>query len=206
MVAAPQEHGPRHKADTGAHTRGADSDPVTGVLTAMLPSFFVVGEPRRGTTALRKALALNPNVSFSKSKEMHFLLEHRSGLPVDSVRRAHLELFHPRLSRQTQAIGDGSVSYLCNRDAVRQTRVFDDRVGFIASVRNPVEMLRSCRARMLFSLGKHPRSVFEQLLAFLGVIDVGRPTFKCWRETSGFLSPWLQQLVMNPRAWAFRLV
>jgi len=118
---------PKHKADISAYTQGANPELVTDVLAALPPSFFLVGAPRCGTTALSKALSDNPKISFSKPKETHFFLNDRSGVPVEEIRRRYLESFHPNLSRETQAIGDGSVSYLYNPDAIRQALAFDDR-------------------------------------------------------------------------------
>lgn len=271
MSATFQEQVPKHKADISAFTQGADSALVTEVLADLPPSFFVVGAPRCGTTALSKALAGNPGISFSKPKETHFLLEDRGGEAIDSIRRTYLESFHPGLARDSQAIGDGSVSYLYNPDAIRRALALDDRAKFIASVRSPVEMLRSYHARLLFSLDEdvtdfrqawnlqderaagrqvpkrcrdarlllyrevarlgamveqlfevagrerckivvfddfieNPRAVYEELLVFLGVDDDGRTKFKAKRGTAGYKSRWLQQFVMNPPPWAFRLI
>lgn len=262
---------PKSKADISAFLQGADGALVTEVLADMPPSFFVVGAPRCGTTALSKALAGNPRISFSKPKETHFFLADRSHMTPEAVRRLYLESFHPNLGRNTQAIGDGSVSYLYTPFAIEQALAYDSRAKFIASVRNPVDMLRSYHARLLFSLdedvedfsrawalqddrraGRHlpsrcrdprlllygeagtlgdqieqlfaiagrerchvvvfddfvrnPRAVYEQLLNFLGVDDDGRTEFKRTRGTTGFKSRWLQQFVMNPPPWAFRLI
>jgi hypothetical protein len=143
---------PKSKADISAFVQGADPALVTEVLARMPPSFFVVGAPRCGTTALSKALAGNRHISFSKPKETHFFLEDRSHMTTDAVRRLYLESFHPNLARDSQAIGDGSVSYLYSPGAIEQALAFDQRAKFIASVRNPVDMLRSYHARLLFSL------------------------------------------------------
>ena len=270
-IATPEKVLPKHKAEISTFTQGADPDLVTAVLADMPPSFFVVGAPRCGTSALSKALADNPHISFSKPKETHFFLEDRSNLTVHERRRLYLELFHPNLTRESQAIGDGSVSYLYSPEAIRQAMAFDDRARFIASVRNPVDMLRSYHARLLFSLdediadfaqawalqearaagrnlpkrcrdprvlqygsagklgdqieelfqiaGKdrchivvfddfvaNPRAVYQQLLAFLCVADDGQTTFQRKRESTGFKSRWLQQFVMNPPPWMFRLI
>ena len=168
-------------------------------------------------------------------------------------------------------IGDGSVTYLYEGDAIRRALEFDSRARFIVSVRNPLDMLRSYHARMLFqldeeeldfgrawalqderavgrhlpklcrdprllqyrevaALGKHvaelfrvagrdrcevvvfddliasPGEVYRRLLGFLGLPDDGRRQFKAKRESAGFKYRWLQQLSMNPPAWAFRLI
>ncbi len=132
--------------------QGADPALVGELLVDMPPSFFVVGAPRCGTTALSKALAGNPHVSFSKPKETHFFLEDRATMPIEDVRRLYLERFQPELARDTQAIGDGSVSYLYEPDAIRRAIAFDSRAKFIVSVRNPLDMLHSYHARLLFTL------------------------------------------------------
>lgn len=51
-----------------------------------------------------------------------------------------------------------------------------------------------------------PRAVYLQLLEFIGVDDDGQEDFRRTRETSGFRFHWLQQFVMNPPPWAFRLI
>ena len=238
---------------------------------AFPPSFFIVGAPRCGTTAVSKTLARNPKISFSKPKEPHFFLEPRPGQPADQLRQQYLSRYHRELGSEHQAIGDGSVSYLYQPDAIRRVLQFDPRAKFIVLVRDPVEMMRSYHSRMLFQLdedevdfarawdlqesraagknlpkrcrepmllqygflgklGMHverlfevagrercqvivhddfvqdPRAVYLQTLAFIGVDDDGQVKFKRTRETSGFKSPWLQQFVMNPPPWTFKLI
>lgn len=143
---------PKSHADITRLLKGADPDLVDAMLPNLPPSFFVVGAPRCGTTAMSRALAGNPRVSFSKPKETHFLLEDRSTMPIDDVRRLYLERFHPNLTRDCQAIGDGSVTYLYDPQAIRQAMDFDSRAKFIVAVRNPLDMLSSYHARMLFML------------------------------------------------------
>jgi hypothetical protein len=52
----------------------------------------------------------------------------------------------------------------------------------------------------------NPRSVYAQLLEFIGVDDDGRSEFKSKRGNAGYKSHLLQQFVMNPPPWAFRLI
>jgi Sulfotransferase domain len=240
-------------------------------VTAFPPSFFVVGAPRCGTTAVSKALAGNPRISFSKPKEPHYFLEPRPGMSPEDLRQQYLARYHHGLTADHQAIGDGSVSYLYAPDAIRRVLEFDPRAKFIVLVRNPVEMMRSYHSRMLFQLdedeedfarawdlqanraagrdipkrcrdarllqyghlgklGMHlerlfevagrerchvivfddfvenPRAVYLRALEFLGVDDDGQVRFKRKRGTSDFKYRWLQQFVMNPPPWAFRLL
>jgi hypothetical protein len=235
------------------------------------PSCFIVGAPRCGTTAISKALSRNPRISFSKPKEPHYFLEPRPGVGPDEQRRQYLSRYHRELNPEHQAIGDGSVSYLYEPEAIRRVLQFDPRAKFIVLVRDPVEMMRSYHSRMLFQLdedevdftrawelqesraaghnlpkrcrepmllqygflgklGMHLERLFEvagrerclvivhddfrddlravylRTLEFMGVDDDGRVKFKRTRATSSFKSPWLQQFVMNPPPWMFRLI
>jgi hypothetical protein len=235
------------------------------------PSFFVVGAPRCGTTAVSKALADNPRINFSRPKEPHYFLEPRPGMSRSDLRQQYLSRYHHDLNADHHAIGDGSVSYLYEPYAIRRVLDFDPRAKFIVLVRNPVEMMRSYHSRMLFQLdedeedfarawelqarratghgipkrcrdarllqyghlgklGMHlerlfqvagrerchvivfddfiqdPRAVYLRALEFIGVDDDGQTRFRRKRETRGFKSRWLQQFVMNPPPWAFRLL
>jgi hypothetical protein len=132
--------------------RGVDPTLVDEMPVRLPPSFYVVGAPRCGTTTLSRALGGHPDVSFSWPKETHFLLQDRSTIPMAETQRLYLQSFHRALSHSTRAIGDGSVTYLYRPDAIRRALEFDHRARFIVSVRNPVDMLRSYHARMLFLL------------------------------------------------------
>ena len=52
MTTAPRAEAPRCKADIMAFVQGADPALVTNVLAELPPSFYVVGAPRCGTSAL----------------------------------------------------------------------------------------------------------------------------------------------------------
>jgi hypothetical protein len=152
MANTHQDNLPKSRADIMKFLHGADPALVSEMIDHLPPSFFVVGAPRCGTTALSTALGGNPHISFSKPKETHFFLDDRSTMPVEDIRRLYLERFQPGLQPDAQAIGDGSVSYLYDADAIRRAIEFDSRAKFIASVRNPLDMLHSYHARMLFTL------------------------------------------------------
>lgn len=116
------------------------------------PSFFIVGAPRCGTTALSKALARNPHISFSKPKETHYLLQDRPDQSLQEQREVYLATYHPGLGDAHQAIGDGSVTYLYEPDAIRRALDFDPRARFIVQVRDPLDMLASYHSRLIYQL------------------------------------------------------
>jgi len=147
-----REQLPKCKAEIMNFLQGAPAALVDEMLPDLPMSFYIIGAPRCGTTALSKVLGENPQVSFAKPKETHFLGDDYTDKPVQEVQRLYLQHFHPNLSHTTRAIGDGSVSYLYSADAIHQALRLDPRARFIVSVRNPLDMLRSYHQRLLFLL------------------------------------------------------
>ena len=147
-----REQLPKCKANIMKFLQGADPALVEEMLPDLPPAFYIIGAPRCGTTALSKVLSENPQVSFAKPKETHFLTDDYSEQAPAEIQRRYLESFHPGLTRSTKAIGDGSVSYIYSPTAIRQAIRLDPRAKFIAAVRNPLDMLRSYHQRLLFSL------------------------------------------------------
>ncbi len=145
------------------------------------PSFYIVGAPRCGTTALSKALGRNPRVSFSKPKETHFLVEPRPGLSDAELRDLYLQRYHRDLDQTQQAVGDGSVTYLYFPEAIERALRLDPRARFIALVRNPVDMLRSYHSRMLYQLDEDVHD-FSRAWALQAERAAGRHIPKRCRE------------------------
>src|SRR5262245_38442672 len=119
-----------------------------------LPSsaFFIAGAPRCGTTSLAVALAQHHQVCFSEPKEPHFFTRVADGYDLARTRRAYIKSFFPteRLSRD--ALGEASPSYLYSRTAIRAIDRMFPAARFIVMVRNPLEMMPSYHARLLFTL------------------------------------------------------
>ncbi len=113
---------------------------------------FLVGAPRCGTTAFSKALARNPQICFSKPKEPHFFIRQHADLAATEIKEAYLRMFFPHLDDSHRVIAEGSVSYLYSPEAIRTILAYDRDARFIAMVRNPVDMLPSYHARLLFTL------------------------------------------------------
>jgi Sulfotransferase family len=116
------------------------------------PDFFLVGAPRCGTTSLSRYLGAHPHVCFSVPKEPHYFT-YVDPPSTEALRHDYLELFFghydPALHR---AIGEGSVSTLYFPEAVERILRYAPEARFIAMVRNPVEMIPSYHARLLFVL------------------------------------------------------
>ncbi len=121
--------------------------------TAPFPDFFVVGAPRCGTTSLSRYLARNPQICFSKPKEVHYFSRIGSGpgAPTGDWRNEYLRFF-PNYHEGHRAVGEGSVSYLFSEDAIDRILAINPKARFIANVRNPIQMIRSLHYRLLYLL------------------------------------------------------
>ena len=107
----------------------------------VLPSFFIIGAPRSGTTTLFHALMQHPSLVPPARKELAFFnLLHRQGLPwYRSQFPAAWQRVRARLRSGAFATGDATPTYLFNPHAARriQTAVPDARL--IVLLRDPVE-------------------------------------------------------------------
>jgi hypothetical protein len=153
-------------------------------MASTLPTFFLAGVPRAGTTSLNLYLAQHPQVFMSPVKEPHFfaaadLLARpdvlRSREHDRAVLRAYLN--GPRTRsigphvldwddylalfgnvRDESAIGEASVGYFCLPSAAPaiRSKLPDARLMFV--LRDPAERLFSW---YLMSLRRHPRMPFR---------------------------------------------
>ena len=125
---------------------------MTNITTWPSKTFFLVGAPRCGTTSLALALAEHPQVCFSEPKEPHFFTRISEDADLVQLRTEYLgRFFRPdRLSRA--ALGEASVSYLYSRQAIALIDRMFPTARFLVMVRNPVEMIPSYHARLLFTL------------------------------------------------------
>ena len=140
----------------------------------VIPSIFIVGAPRCGTTSLAAYLASHPRVFVSRSKEPHHF-----GADLDirvrpyADRRRYLELFEGAGSAQQAA--EASVLYLYSKIAPREIREFNPSARIIIMVRDPVEMVCSLHAHNLL-MGYENLPDLEQALAAEAERRQGRMT------------------------------
>lgn len=119
--------------------------------------FFIVGAPRCGTTALSRYLKAHTGVCFAKPKEpQYFATADLAGLPDTALRETvaadYVGRFFRRNPEDTRILGEGSVSYLYSPDAIETILRWDPDARFIVMLRNPLDMLRSYHARLLYIL------------------------------------------------------
>lgn len=113
---------------------------------------YLVGAPRCGTSAFSKVLKRNPQICFSDPKENHYFLLAPPGIPVARFKRRYLRAFYPSLNGAHRVIIDGSVTYLYSPDSLRRILEVDPAARFIVMIRNPVDLVYSYHARLLFTM------------------------------------------------------
>ncbi len=155
--------------------------------------FFIVGAPRCGTSAMAKYLKHHPSICFSSPKETNFFVTvgKKASPAVERAQFLRAFFFEPDAGPAT-LFGEGSVSTLYSAEALTRILACFPHARFIVMLRNPVELLRSYHARLIYmrqeteldfecawnlqderAAGRHvPRSCFEPRL--LQYREVGR--------------------------------
>jgi hypothetical protein len=120
----------------------------------ILPSkaFFLVGAPRCGTTSLAVALAQHPQVCFSEPKEPHFFTRVSEDFDLARMQMEYIGTFFRADQLSRDWLGEGSPSYLYAPQAIRIIDRMFPGARFLVMVRNPLEMVPSWHARLLFTL------------------------------------------------------
>jgi hypothetical protein len=110
---------------------------------APLPTFFIVGAPKAGTTSLYAYLRQHPQVFMSKRKEPHYFSTFQvesafdNFVPAIKEPHAYQDLF--RGSDGYKAIGEASSSYLSDVSAASRIFSVIPDAKILISLRNPVE-------------------------------------------------------------------
>lgn len=127
------------------------------------PEFFIVGAPKCGTTAMQEYLRQHPDIFMPDMKEIHHfaddLLKHDDPF-LDRDR--YLSLFAG--AHEHQLIGEASVYHLFSRNTARNIKSFCPNAKIIIMLRNPVDMLYSRHAQLVYN-GAEDILDFEASLA-----------------------------------------
>lgn len=124
------------------------------------PSFFIVGAPKCGTTALYFYLKQHPQL-YLPQKELYFF-------------GSDFTFRHPRPSLQyygslftsalpAQLCGEASVWYLYSKKAAEEIFAFNPNAKIIIMLRNPVQMLYALHSQQIYE-GNENLPVFEEAL------------------------------------------
>jgi len=128
-----------------------------------MPSFFIVGAPKCGTTALCEYLNAHPNICLSSPKEPMYFLEEWPELHIASTEKDYLSCFNLCQEKPNVVFGEGSALYLLSEKAIPNILKFNPDSKFIIMVRNPVDMAASLYAQNKF-YGDEDAETFELAL------------------------------------------
>ncbi len=129
-------------------TSAAESTELTALLPGTpRPTFFIIGAPKSGTSALDQYLREHPD-AFLCRKEPHFFATDMDR-GVDSPQE-YAELYSS-CPDGARAIGESSVWYLYGREAVPNILHHLPAARIIAMLRNPVDLVHSKHAQMVYN-------------------------------------------------------
>lgn len=117
-----------------------------------LRTAFVVGAPRCGTTFLAKALARHPEVCFSKPKETHFFVRDAAAIAPERWPAEFLGRYFGHIESRHGLVVEGSPLQLRDPEAIERLLCFDPETRFVVAIRNPIEMIHSFHARLVYLL------------------------------------------------------
>lgn len=127
------------------------------------PSFFLVGAPKCGTTALYTYLKPHPDVFLTQMREPMFF---GSDLYCPPERRLTLDRYLALFSgaRGERCVGECSTRYFVSKRAADEIHRFEPAARIIVMLRSPVEMMHSLHSQLLYSGEEHIEN-FEAALA-----------------------------------------
>ena len=122
------------------------------------PNFYIVGAPKCGTTALHHYLSEHPQAFMSVPKEpMYWTFDFptaRQGTFVPMESEAdYLSLFADARSEH-RVVGEASTFYLYSTEAIPRILNACPDARFVACVRNPINLIPSFHAQLLFSFAE----------------------------------------------------
>jgi glycosyltransferase involved in cell wall biosynthesis len=116
-----------------------------------IPSFFIAGAQKSGTTALSEYLRDHPNIFMTIPKEPYFFSDdfpaHREGRTIEE----YLALYKG-ISRRQRAAGEATAGYLYSTTAIPNIYRFNEAAKIIVMLRNPVDLVQALHSTLVFEL------------------------------------------------------
>ncbi len=161
---------------------------VAPTTSERLPDFFIVGQPKSGTTALYEMLRSHPQIYMPNNKEPWFFADelHERTPPrpegTPSTLAEYRALF--RAAGPEQRIGEASPFYLWSRTAARRIAEVRPDARIIAILREPASFLRSLHLQLVKSYVETEPDL-RRALALESSRREGRdvPTHTYWPQT-----------------------
>lgn len=111
--------------------------------------FFIVGMQRAATTSISKYLAAHPNIIVSTPKEPHYFSNDLPKIRVVDNLQSYKKLYvNP--DGENNVLGEASTGYLFSRVALSNIKQHNPAAKIIVLLRNPVDMIHSLHAHLLF--------------------------------------------------------
>jgi hypothetical protein len=107
-----------------------------------LPTFFVIGAPKAGTTSLHNYLAAHPQIQMSAVKEPRFFAGPEDGIPYPADHVGSLEAYEALFDPAAEIRGESSTDYATHprRQGVpERIKELVPEARFIYLVRDPIE-------------------------------------------------------------------
>jgi sulfotransferase family protein len=167
------------------HSSHVDSHEMASLapVSRRIPDFFIVGQPKSGTTALYEALRRHPQIYMPVAKEPNFFSSEwqKSDGPAETL-DDYSTLF--AAAEQGQRIGEASVFYLSSATAAQAIAKAQPTAQIIAVLREPASLLRSLHLQFVQS-DFEPERDLRKALALEPDRRKGRhvpPTAGSWRR------------------------
>jgi hypothetical protein len=114
-------------------------------LTQRAPDFFIIGQPKCGTTALYEMLRRHPQIFMPELKEPYYLADELANYPppvdLPTTLSEYLALFAP--AAPGQLTGEATVFYLWSDTAARNIAQVRPDARVIVMLREPASLLHS---------------------------------------------------------------
>jgi Sulfotransferase family len=130
-----------------------------------LPTFFIIGAGKAGTTSLNYYLGLHPQIQMSAIKEPNFFAGAENGNPYPSGRISRLDEYERLFDPEVEMRGEASPAYTSHpirQGAPEAIRELVPRARFIYLVRDPIARTVS-HHQHLVAIGAERRSLREAL-------------------------------------------
>jgi len=160
-----QIHGPYRRCWGYTSLRHGDTTNPTLMPNTALPTFFIIGAAKAGTTSLYYYLDQHPEIQMSAIKEPNFFSGPENGIPYPAKRISRLDdyerLFDPAFDVRGEA-SPGYTNYPRRQGVPERIAELVPDAKFIYLVRDPIARTIS-HYQHLVSIGEEQRSLQEAL-------------------------------------------
>jgi len=128
----------------------------------IIPSFFIVGAPKCGTTALSKYLNAHPDIFIPDAKELYYFDQDLNTAAQAQSIDEYMSLFDQGAGK---ICGEGTTTYLYSAVAAQRIYTFNPQARIIIMLRNPVDVMYSFHSQLLYNGSSETVDDFEQAIA-----------------------------------------